>query len=646
MAARVAYGAVFCVVLPALLVLWARRLDGVLPLPAIGPSPVGWGVAAGGALLMIWAMVGLRTMGGGLPMNAFPPSRPVVAGPYAVFAHPIYVGAVAVAFGVSFAVGSAAGAWIVSPILTLGCVALVWGYEAQDLQLRFGTVPGGRWLRLPEASDEPPGWRDVVCAWFGLFVPFLVLFEAIGHVPVPGAVDIAAYERAWPTFAATTPLYSSVYPLVALVPLVFVRRRDLRGWMLDAWLGVFIGLLAFVVVPVVYPPRPFDHGAPFAWLLALEQSDGVDGRASLPSFHVFWAFLAARACWSRGRGVGAAANLLAMGVATACVTTGMHSVADVVAGVVLMIVAAGRVKLWVGILGAAERIANSWKEWRLGPVRVLSHSPYPGIGAALGVGVVGAASGVTGATAASVVGVCSLAGACLWGQYWTGSPRLLRPFGYFGGLIAAVCVVPVLALVWPSGVQGWQLGGALAVAGPWIQAIGRVRCLIQGCCHGRKVERCEHGIRYRHPRSRVITVASLGGVPLHATPVYSMLSNAVIGVLLWRLVSIDAPASFVVGAYLLLTGLARFVEESLRGEPQTHVYARLRLYQWCAVGSVVLGACLTCVRSEPVRWIGWDGAGGFVAVMALALMTGVVHALAMGVDFPGSNRRFARLADA
>ncbi|MCP4105598.1 MAG: hypothetical protein GY749_08685 [Desulfobacteraceae bacterium] len=35
--------------------------------------------------------------------------------------------------------------------------------------------------------------------------------------------------------------------------------------------------------------------------------------------------------------------------------------------------------------------------------------------------------------------------------------------------------------------DGWQLAGAFSVAGQFVQAIGRLRCLVQGCCHGREL---------------------------------------------------------------------------------------------------------------------------------------------------------------
>jgi hypothetical protein len=100
-----------------------------------------------------------------------------------------------------------------------------------------------------------------------------------------------------------------------------------------------------------------------------------------------------------------------------------------------------------------------------------------------------------------------------------------------------------------------------------------------------------------------------------------------------------APLHLISGIYFILTGLGRFVEEAWRGEPQTPVFWRLRLYQWAAVVSVIGGALMTAVgRSAPAPAprFAWDA-------LLPAVVFGVAVSMAMGVDFPNSNRRFSRL---
>ena len=100
-------------------------------------------------------------------------------------------------------------------------------------------------------------------------------------------------------------------------------------------------------------------------------------------------------------------------------------------------------------------------------------------------------------------------------------------------------------------------------------------------------------------------------------------------------------AHLIGGLYLILTGLSRFVEESYRGEPQTPIIRGLRLYQWTAIVMVVAGIGFSAVDGLPAP-VGSEWLAGGSLLMATAF--GLVTLLAMGVDFPESTRRYARLS--
>jgi prolipoprotein diacylglyceryltransferase len=229
-----------------------------------------------------------------------------------------------------------------------------------------------------------------------------------------------------------------------------------------------------------------------------------------------------------------------------------------------------------------------------------------------------------------------LLGAGLWAQTLEGSSKLSRPFGYYGSVIGAIAGAIVAGLI--AG-NTMLLLAAIALEAPWMQAIGRARCLVQGCCHGFEASEAI-GIRYWRDRSRVVTLAELRGVPLHPTPVYSMLTNVVTGVLLVRLWTLGVPLSLIAGAYLVLGGVARFVEESYRGEPQTMVFGGLRIYQWLAIISFAAGAILTALPSGTTSGALWLD----ISVPLAAVLFGVAAGFAMGVDFPQATGRFTRLA--
>ncbi len=143
------------------------------------------------------------------------------------------------------------------------------------------------------------------------------------------------------------------------------------------------------------------------------------------------------------------------------------------------------------------------------------------------------------------------------------------------------------------------------------------------------------------PNSRVLALSSFGTQPLHPTPLYSILANVVIGVLLLRLWYVGAALGLIGGLYLILAGIARFVEESYRGEPQTAIVGGLRLYQWTAIASVLAGMGLSSLGGPPAPdSSGWLSASVGVTVIVFGLLTTV----AMGADLPASTRRYARLS--
>ncbi|MFQ5866091.1 MAG: prolipoprotein diacylglyceryl transferase family protein [bacterium] len=180
---------------------------------------------------------------------------------------------------------------------------------------------------------------------------------------------------------------------------------------------------------------------------------------------------------------------------------------------------------------------------------------------------------------------------------------------------------------------------AFSVAAPWTQGWGRIRCLVQGCCHG-KITSSNIGIRYFHERSRVVGISELTGEYLHPTPVYSILTNIVIGIFLAKLWLFNAPLTFIIGIYLILSGLGRFAEEHYRGEPQTPIIAGLRLYQWIALIGTITGAFFTTI-SHPVDTIDIQLS---TETLIIATLLGLLAIFLTGIDFPHSNRRFSRLA--
>lgn len=634
---KVAYGAIFTLIVPALLAVWAWLLP--VNLPAVRWPVAGLSLAASGLLLVLGGMWALWHWGKGLPMNAYPPASFVRRGVYALVPHPIYTGFSLACLGVSVATGSAAGLWVIWPIATLGCVALVLGYEGPDIRRRFGTaaVTHRPIIHLPSATDAPANWMAVISVYVLAYVPWLFGYEATAALPLP-PVTWSTYlpgEQNWPVYQNAELFYGSVYPLAILIPWFARRERDLRALIISGTAGTLIGLLCFLALPLTVVPRPFTPSNWLGELLAFERAADPSFVNALPSFHVMWALLIARLAATRGKIWTLVAYAWAIGVALSCIATGMHSVADVLAGGLLFVLVAHIGGAYRAVLRISERLANAFTSYRFGPVRVINHAVWSGLAAAVGVAL---ASALAGGEWISIglIWLCSVAGAGLWAQLIEGSPRLLRPFGYYGAIVGGL--LGVLA-AWATGCSPWLAMGAAAAAAPLIQAVGRVRCLVQGCCHGRAIEPAHLGIVVINPSSRVCGLGHLTGVPIHPTQLYSILGNLVIAVILLRAWAGGAGPLVITGFYLIFAGVARFVEEAYRGEPQTRHILRLPEYQWYAIVSLLIGIGLTLLPdtiATPAFIIRWP-------VLVAAGVAGLVTACAMSVDFPLSQRRFARL---
>lgn len=644
--ARLAYGAIFCVVLPALLVGLARSADRWVHLPVPWASAEtarpGLAIAAAGAATLVAGMSTLIRRGQGLPMNAFPPKKLVVSGVYAILGQPIYVGAVALAAGLSIAAGSPGGLWLVTPILVLGAAALTFGHERLDLQRRFGARPSPI-IGLPSGKEDsvPPLRRFGTFAF--VIVPWLLVYAAVTSWPSAGDTVSAYFEQEhdWSILPWTEAVYASAYVAVVLAFLRPQSGANLRRLTLDGVVATWLVGLLWCTLPVVAAPRSLDGlNDPSFWVALMRYERVMDdphGYGAFPSFHVVWTFLAAASLISPETPRASAILLWAwaVGVAASCVTTGMHAVIDVVAGFGAFLIVRQRHRVWRLVLRASESLANAWSEWHVGPIRIINHGVFGFAAALVGCLIVMAILGSGHWLDLWVIGITCVVTAALWAQIVEGESVSLRPFGYYGAVVGALVGGAILSLLGRDPMEPWS---AFSVANPLIQAVGRGRCLIQGCCHG---QRCAPGagIVVRHPKSRVVRLAKLEGMPVYPTQTFSIIANLASALILYRLWSIEVPAPVLLGTYLLLAGAGRFVEEAYRGEPQTPRFGGLAIYQWNAAASAALGLCFLAWPGEPLEpatGLGWPGvftALGFACVVGLA----------MGVDFPKSTRRFGRL---
>lgn len=136
-----------------------------------------------------------------------------------------------------------------------------------------------------------------------------------------------------------------------------------------------------------------------------------------------------------------------------------------------------------------------------------------------------------------------------------------------------------------------------AIIVPFSIAIGRIGCLIVGCCRG---------IPYDGP----FAIAYDDGIPRHPAPVYEMMFNIAIGFVLIALWRRKILFGRLFALYLVSYGLFRFCIEFIRETAKP--YAGLSAYQLMCIAMIVAGAIAIVTRSrrEPASWARWRAAEG------------------------------------
>jgi phosphatidylglycerol:prolipoprotein diacylglycerol transferase len=197
---------------------------------------------------------------------------------------------------------------------------------------------------------------------------------------------------------------------------------------------------------------------------------------------------------------------------------------------------------------------------------------------AIGMVAIAVIAGIVGAKLWHVIDTPTEFREAGWSVLWDSAG-----FAWFGGLIFGIS-----ALVF----QGWRarIGGlrTLDLAAPAAAigyGIGRIGCFLSGDgCYGLPTNlpwgmSFPNGIEPTPPFVRV-----------HPTPLYELAAGLLIGWWLWWRSGKPRGTGAIVGEYLLLSGMARFLVEFIRRNPK--VLWGLSNAQLASAGSVVVGILL------------------------------------------------------
>ncbi len=158
-------------------------------------------------------------------------------------------------------------------------------------------------------------------------------------------------------------------------------------------------------------------------------------------------------------------------------------------------------------------------------------------------------------------------------DYYIANPRQIIGFEgqtIYGAVLGAM--VGALIYSWVNKLSFWQLSDVIAPGAVLGQAIGRVGCIINGCCYGLPTS-LPWAVTYTHPGS----YAPLG-VAMHPAVVYQLIWNLLVFAILWKLRGRLKPEGCLLLLYLALYSVGdfgiRFFREStpfLFGLPQAQV---------------------------------------------------------------------------
>ena len=126
------------------------------------------------------------------------------------------------------------------------------------------------------------------------------------------------------------------------------------------------------------------------------------------------------------------------------------------------------------------------------------------------------------------------------------------------------------------------------------QAIGRLGCFAAGCCWGRECS-LPWGVRFRSNEAAPVPLNKT----LHPAQLYESAADLLIFLFLYRQFGRNEKPGRIIGLYLVLYSIARFIIEFFREHEQSLV-GPFSLTQWIALGLLVAGLAILSVNGQSI----------------------------------------------
>ncbi len=219
--------------------------------------------------------------------------------------------------------------------------------------------------------------------------------------------------------------------------------------------------------------------------------------------------------------------------------------------------------LWVASVAAAFVVDRNFRRWRIDAD-------------AVGMVAIAVVAGIVGAKLWHVLDSPWEYKEMGWRVLWDSAG-----FAWFGGLVFGISALLIQGRLAKIGaVRILDLAAPAAAIG---YGLGRIGCFLAGDgCYGIETT-LPWGMSFPHGVDPTLA-------RVHPTPLYELAAGLLIGWWLWRRGAKPRPTGEILGEYLLLAGLARFLVEFIRRNPK--ILCGLSNAQIAAGCSAVVGAAL------------------------------------------------------
>ena len=137
--------------------------------------------------------------------------------------------------------------------------------------------------------------------------------------------------------------------------------------------------------------------------------------------------------------------------------------------------------------------------------------------------------------------------------------NLTNGFVLYGGIIGGCIGADIYCR--KKKLSFWEYFDLAAPAIAVAQGIGRIGCLMAGCCYGKETT-CPIGITFKE------SLSAPNGVRLHPTQIYSSIGDFIIALILFSFAKKERKDGQVSGLYMILYSIGRFFIEFLRDDPR------------------------------------------------------------------------------